>query len=78
MFDVRIDTPEGSIRLNFDGLILRQGTTYVFLTKQEYTWLPVYHERGEDLTITSEGGKVTLMPHIADAIVSLIRNISRG
>ena len=75
MFDVKINTLDGSIRLNLDGLVLRQGTIYVFLTKQEYMWLPVYHKRGEDLTIESEGGKVTLMPHVADAIVSLIRNI---
>ena len=75
MFDVKINTPEGSIRLNSDGLVLRQGTTYVFLTRQECMWLPVYHQRGSDITITSEGGEITLMPHVADAIVSLISNV---
>ena len=75
MFSVRINTPDGSIRLNPDGLMLRQGDTYVHLTRQEYMWLPVHHERGRDLTITSEGGEITLMPHIADAIVSFISNI---
>jgi len=75
MFDVRINTPEGSIRLNLDGLVLRQGDTYVYLAPQEYVWLPVHHERGQDLTVTSAGGEITLMPHIADAIVSLISNI---
>jgi len=75
MFDVKIKTPKGFIRLNLDGLVLRQGDTYVHLTPQEYAWLPVHHERGQDLTITSEGGEVTLMSNIADAIVSLISNI---
>ena len=77
MFDVKIKTRDESIRLNLDGLVLRQGDTYVSLSRQEYMWLPVHHERGQDLTITSESGKVTLMPHVADAIVSLISNISR-
>ena len=75
MFDVKIKTRDGSIRLNLDGLMMRQGDTYVHLTPREYVWLPVYHERGQDLTITSEGGEITLMPHIADAIVSFISNI---
>ena len=77
MFDVKINTPGESIRLNPDGLLLRQGDTYVHLTFQEYAWLPVYHERGQELTITSESGETTLMPHIADALVSLISNIRR-
>lgn len=77
MFNVRIETPDESIRLNPDGLVLRQGDTYVHLTPREYAWLPVYHEWGQDLTITSESGKVTLMPNIVDAIVSLILNIPR-
>lgn len=75
MFDVRINTPDGSIRLNLDGLMIRQDDVYVNLTRQEYMWLPVHHELGQELTITSEGGEVTLMPHVADAIVSLISNI---
>ena len=75
MFDIRMKTLKDSIRLNSDGLVLRQGTTYVFLTRQEYMWLPVYHQRGTDMTIISEGGKITLMPHVADAIVSLISNV---
>ena len=75
MFDIRIQSPGESIRLTPDGLVLRQGDTYVFLTRLEYMWLPVCHKRGEDLTIESEGGRITLMPHVADAIVSLIRNI---
>lgn len=75
MFDVRIKTPKESIRLNLDGLVLKQGDTYVFLTPEEYMWLPTHHKRGEEITIESEGGRITLMPHVADAIVSLISNI---
>jgi len=75
MFDAKIKTPKGFIRLNLDGLVLRRGDTYVHLTPQEYAWLPVYHKRGQDLTIASESGEVTFMPNIADAIVSLISHI---
>lgn len=78
MFDVKINTPGESIRLNADGLVLRQGDTYVYLTPQEYVWLPVHHERGQELTITSEGGMVTILPLVADALVSLIKNIHSG
>ena len=75
MFDVRIKTLQGSLRLNPDGLVLRHGDIYVFLTCQEYMWLPEHHVYGTDMTITGEGGAITLMPHVADAIASLISNI---
>ena len=75
MFNVKINTPTGSIHLSPDGLVFRQGDTYVYLTYQEYKWLPVHHKRGQELTVTSEGGTVTIFPHVADALVSLISNI---
>ena len=74
MFNIRITAPNESIHLSPDGLVFRQGDTYVYLTYQEYMWLPIYHQRGQELTVTSEGGTVTILPHVADALVSLIEN----
>ena len=75
MFNIRITTPNESIRLSPDGLMFRQKNVYVYLTYQEYMWLPVHHQRGQELTVTSEGGTVTILPHVVDALVSLINNI---
>ena len=77
MFDVKINTLEGSIRLTPDGLDIRRGAVHVFLTPPEYAWLPVHHRRGKEMTVTGAGGEITLLPHIADAVVILIDGLSR-
>jgi len=78
MFNVRISTSEGCIRLDSVGLAIRQGDTYVYLTAQEYVWLLEHYVFEEELTITSEGGTVTLLPFVAGALTCLIAGIQRA
>jgi len=77
MFNVVISVPEGSIRLNKDGLTIRQGDTYMYLTAREYTWLLERYVFGEDLIIIGEGGTITLRPDIAGALTCLIAGVQR-
>lgn len=77
LFRVRIDTLEGEIRLDSTGLVVREGDTSVYLTAQEYIWLLEHYVFGEELTITSEDGTVTLPPFIAGALTYLIAGIQR-
>ena len=77
MFNMVMSTSKGSIRLNGDGLSIRQGDTYVYLPPREYRWLPYCYTPGGNLTIESESGTITLLPHIVCALVSMICGIPR-